>query len=807
MPAALRLELREHCKSDEPAGERSETLRWTSFSIENINLLQFFACARIVGNVIRRDVETVGQFTFREAGEVVLMKNEEKLRYLEDRWDDRVAGRLDEAELLRYRSNLLGSDLRITNFGGGNTSSKLEEMDPLDGKQVTVLSIKGSGGDLGSIQRKGFATLYLNKLQATVQRYRGVEFEDEMVEMYPLCAFGNNIVAASIDTPLHGFLPFTHVDHLHPDWGIALASAANGREKMEEFNRLFGHCLIWLPWQRPGFELAMMLRQAVDATAGCDGIVLGGHGLFTWGETQRECYSNTLTIIDQLGQFVASHVEEKGNALFGGAFSTTLENRHELALDIFPFIRGRVSHRRRMIGSFSNSPEVLRFINSRDGQKLAYLGTSCPDHFIRTKIRPLFVPWEPSSNLSGLREKFDEALKVYREEYGQYYDSFAAPDSPKMRDPNPTVVLIPGIGMFSFGKNKTEARITGEFYTNAIHVMEGATALGSGKTPQELPQAGPAARTEAFTVYANYVALPPSEAFRIEYWRLEEAKIRRQPPEKELSRHIVVVVGGGNGVGQATAWQAVQRGAHVVVADRDADAAKKVASEAQKIAGEEGAAVVSIDIQDREAIRKALREAIAMYGGIDILINTAAIFPSSPDGVINDALWGTTLDINVTANYRLASELAQILREQNLEGSIVLTSSANAVVPKRGSEAYDVSKAALSHLVRELAISLAPKVRVNGISPATVVKGSTMFPRDRVTASLMKYEIKFDPQATDEELRRILAEFYAGRTLTHQPINPEDCAAAILFLAGPASRCTTGHLIPVDGGLSEAFLR
>src|ERR1700704_397416 len=735
------------------------------------------------------------------------MKTQEKLRYLEDRWDDRVAKTLDDAELLRYRSNILDSDLRITNFGGGNTSSKISDTDPLDGTEKSVMWIKGSGGDIGSIRRKGFATLYLEKLHAAAQRYRGVEFEDEMVEMYPLCAFGNNTVAASIDTPLHGFLPFAHVDHLHPDWGIALAAAANGREKMEEFNRQFEHRLIWLPWQRPGFELAMMLRQAVSASKGCDGIVLGGHGLFTWGATQRECYSNTLTVIDQLGQFIMKHVEEKGNALFGGTISATLENQQELALDIFPFIRGRVSGRQRMIGSFSGSPEVLRFINSRDAEKLARLGTSCPDHFIRTKIRPLFVAWEPSSKPSGLRERIDGALKVYREGYRQYYDSYAAADSPRMRDANPTVVLIPGIGMFSFGKNKTEARIAGEFYTNAIHVMEGATALGGGKAPEILPQAGPAAKTEAFAVHPNYVALPPSEAFRIEYWQLEEAKIRRQPLEKELSRRVVVVVGGGNGVGQATALEAAQRGAHVVVADRDRDAAAKTAVKAEKIAGKEAAKVVSIDIRDREGICKALREVIAMYGGIDILINTAAVFPSSPDGVIQDEQWGTTLDINLTANHRLADEIAKILREQNLDGSIVLTSSANAVVPKRGSEAYDVSKAALSHLVRELAISLAPKVRVNGISPATVVKGSTMFPRDRVTVSLTKYEIKFDSQATDEELRELLAEFYAKRTLTHQPIGPEDCAAAILFLAGPQSRCTTGHLIPVDGGLTEAFLR
>jgi NAD(P)-dependent dehydrogenase (short-subunit alcohol dehydrogenase family) len=376
-----------------------------------------------------------------------------------------------------------------------------------------------------------------------------------------------------------------------------------------------------------------------------------------------------------------------------------------------------------------------------------------------------------------------------------------------MRDANPTVVLLPGIGMFSFGKNKTEARITGEFYTNAIHVMEGATALGSGPAPRVLPQAGPAAETGAFTVHSNYVALPPSEAFRIEYWKLEEAKIRRQPPEKELSRRVVLVVGGASGVGRASAELAAQRGAHVVVADQNLDAANSVAVEAQKTSGKEGAFAVSADIRDRDAIRKALRRVIAHYGGVDILINTAAIFPSSPDGRITDAQWGFTFDLNVTANHRLAEEVALIFQQQDLDGSIVLTSSANAVVPKKGSEAYDVSKAAVNHLIRELAISLAPKVRVNGISPATVVKGSTMFRRDRVTASLTKYGIPFETSASDDQLRDLLASFYAKRTLTHRPIEPEDCAAAILFLAGPQSRCTTGHLIPVDGGLIDAFLR
>jgi len=736
------------------------------------------------------------------------MQTREKLRFLEDKWDEHVAGNLDAAELLRYRSNILGSDLRITNFGGGNTSSKIEESDPLDGSRRTVLWIKGSGGDIGSIQRMGFATLYLEKLQALESRYRGVQHEDEMVEMYPLCRFGNNSVAASIDTPLHGFLPFAHIDHLHPDWGIALAAAANGAEKMEEFNRAFGHKLIWLPWQRPGFELAMMLRKAVDANAECDGVVLGGHGLFTWGATQRECYLNTITVIDQLGQFVVDHIERRGSRLFGGDNRTLVPDHRELALDIFPFLRGRVSATQRMIGNFRDLPEVSRFVNSADAERLAYLGTSCPDHFIRTKIRPLFVEWEPAADLKVLKEGIDAALGRYREEYRKYYETFAQADSPKIRDANPTVVLIPGIGMFSFGKTKTEARITGEFYTNAIRVMEGATALGlGGSAPRVLPQAGPAAKTGAFTVHSNYVALPRSEAFRIEYWQLEEAKIRRQPPEKELSRHVALVVGGGNGVGREAALLAAQRGAHVVVADRDVEAAAAAASEAQRIGGKEAVVAEAVDIRDRSSIVRLLRRVIAAYGGVDVVVNTAAIFPSSPDGVINDSQWALTLDINVTANHRLADEAAQFLREQDLDASIVLTSSANAVVAKRGSEAYDVSKAAVSHLVRELAIALAPKIRVNGISPATVVKGSTMFPRERVIASLAKYGIAFDAAASDEQLRSLLAEFYAQRTLTRQPIDPRDCAAAILFLAGPQARCTTGHLIPVDGGLTEAFLR
>ncbi len=729
------------------------------------------------------------------------------LHILEDKWDEKLASTLDGPDLLRYRSKLLGSDLRITNFGGGNTSSKIEELDPLTRRPTPVLWVKGSGGDLGSIERSGFATLYLQKLHALESLYRGVEFEDEMVGMYPLCTFRNNPVAASIDTPLHGFLPFAHVDHLHPDWGIALAAAANGKQKMEEFNREFHHHFAWLPWQRPGFELAMMLQRAVADNPGCDGIVLGGHGLFTWGETPRACYRNTITAIDHLGQFISAYVAKKGASLFGGERFPSRKDRAALALEAIPFLRGRVSEQQRLLGTYSDQPEVLHFVNSADAERLAFLGTSCPDHFVRTKIRPMYVPWDPAGDLGTLKKKIEEALVRYRAEYVQYYQSHTQPGSPAMRDPNPTVVLIPGIGMFSFGKNKPESRITGEFYLNAIHVMEGASALEEGKPTKELPQAGPAAPASAFQVHTNYVALPNSEAFRIEYWALEEAKIRRQPPEKQLSRQIALIVGGGSGIGREVALLAAQRGAHVVVADRDLAGAEMVAAECRALAGKEAVVAAPIDIRKREAIRSALAETIQTFGGLDFVVNTAAIFPVSPDGEIHDEQWGLTLDVNVTANYLLADEAAKLLREQGLTASIVLTSSANAVVAKRGSEAYDVSKAALSHLVRELAIALAPQIRVNGISPATVVKGSTMFPRDRVLASLTKYGIAFEPGASDEELRKQLAGFYAQRTLTHRPIDPKDCAEAILFLAGPQAPCTTGHLIPVDGGLTEAFLR
>ena len=723
-----------------------------------------------------------------------------KLQYLEDKWNEATAAKLDEAELLRYRSNLLGSDLRITNFGGGNTSSKIMEKDPLTGTETEVLWVKGSGGDLGSIKRDGFARLYMEKLLDMKNVYRGADLEDEMVDYYPLCTFGRAGRPASIDTPLHGLLPFKHVDHMHPDWAIALAASANGRQMMDEFNQKFNRNLVWLPWQRPGFELGLMLENAIKENPEADGIILASHGLFTWGETHYASYRSTLEVIDQLGQFIAARVEAKGAALFGGAKSETREDRRELAMDIFPLVRGKVSETKRLIGDFVDLPEVLRFVNSADAQRLAFQGTSCPDHFIRTKVRPLFVDWDPASgDLASLKSAFEKGIIGYREDYRAYYEANKEPESPKIRDMNPTVVLIPGIGMFSFGKNKKEARITGEFYVNAIHVMEGATALEKGSYDDGVDEK---------MVVNNYLSLTPREAFRIEYWALEEAKIQRMPKEKEMARQVVAVMGGGSGVGREFCFKLAQEGAHVVVADLNSESAEETHRAIEKQFGTEISMPATVNITDRANVRDVLKKTAMQFGGVDVLVNTAAIivYPDKGDSY-HDKAWDRTLQINVTGNYIVTEEFAEIVRAQGTPGTVLLTSSANAVVPKRGSEPYDVSKAAVSHLIRELAIRFAPDIRVNGISPATVVEGSAMFPRARVMSSLTKYAIAFDESEETAALISKLAAFYADRTLTKRPIRPIDVVEAGYYLVTEKADRTTGHIIPIDGGLTEAFLR
>lgn len=734
------------------------------------------------------------------------------MTHLQDLWDSAQARQFenDPVELLRYRSNLLGADLRITNFGGGNTSTKFEATDPFTGQSTRLMAVKGSGGDLGSIKKAGFAVLYLDRLEGLQRAYRGEVYEDEMVAYYPLAAFGDSKAPASIDTPLHAFLPFPHVDHLHPDWAIALAASANGKEKLAEFNERYQHKLIWVPWQRPGFELGLMLQRAVQENPGCDGIVLGSHGLFTWGNTQEECYRNSIAIIDQLGDFVVEHQQRLGDRLFGGAKFQTLADPDSLAAQVLPYLRGQLATRRRSIAHYNASPDVLQFVNSADAPALAGLGTSCPDHFIRTRIRPFLVEWDPQTGTAEtLKQQVASGLMRYRQEYEAYYQANAEPDSPALRDANPSVVLVPGLGMFTFGKTKTEARITGEFYVNAIHVMAGATALGAGaQTPSALPQPKRPEDAGQFISCQNYVALPPREAFRIEYWALEEAKLQRMPPEARFSRKIVFVAGGGSGIGRAVALQLIKGGAHVMIGDRNAAAAHESLEVAAKVAGREVVACCAVDIQSRASLAAALRATVLQFGGVDGVVNTAAVFIApNAEGVLPDDGWRATLDINVTGNYLLADEARAVLRDQRLPGAIVLTSSANAVVPKRGSEAYDISKTAVNHLVRELAIGFAPLVRVNGIAPATVVEGSTMFSRERLIPSLRKYQIEYAEDESTDSLRTKLAMFYAQRTLTRLPITPDDCAAAICWLLSEETAKTTGHVIPVDGGLPEAFLR
>ena len=741
---------------------------------------------------------------------------------LKDLWSDSETQGMDEPELLRYRSNLLGSDLRLTNFGGGNTSAKVKDLDPITGEEVEVLWVKGSGGDLGTIRRDGFATLYMDRLLALKNRYRGAEFEDEMVDLYPLCTFGVNPRAASIDTPLHAFLPYKHVDHLHPDWAIAVAAAANGPAHVDRIREETGLKLVWLPWKRPGFEWGLWLEKVTRENPDADGIVLGSHGLFTWGDTSRNSYVQTLRVVDAIGEYVIRHVEEAGEALFGGPIHSTRTDHRELAAALLPMLRGEAGP---AIGHFDDQPEVLRFVNSARAEALAWQGTSCPDHFVRTKVRPLFVPWDPAAgNVETLKDSVRAAIPQYRKAYDDYYNAHKQPDSPAIRSSSPSVVLVPGVGMFTLAKSKSEARITAEFYINAIHVMEGATALADsdgrpqttdGRThatriTQHSPESiiTPNAQRPTPSIVDNYVSLDPREAFNIEYWSLEEAKLRRMPPEMELSRKVAVVIGASPGIGRAIAVKLAKEGAHVVIADLHPHDAEESAEQVRQAAGKETGLADSVDCTDRQSVRALLQRTSLAYGGIDILVQTAAVFfPPADDGRITEDQWRKTLDVNLLGSAVAADEAYRIMAEQGTGGSVVLLSSANAVVPKKGSWAYDAGKAGLNHLVRELAIEFAPSVRVNAVAPASVVEGSIQFPRERVMSSLTKYGIAFDESESTESLRHRLSEYYAERTLLKQKVSPTNVAEAVFLLVSDRLSLTTGHILPVDAGLPDAFLR
>jgi rhamnulose-1-phosphate aldolase/alcohol dehydrogenase len=726
-------------------------------------------------------------------------------RHVNYLWDEAKAASLDPVERLVYRSNILGSDLRVTNTGGGNTSSKLAGKDPLTGKPVNVLWVKGSGGDLRTSTRENFSSLYQDRLLGLRQAYleradKGLKSaaEDAMVGMYPHATFNLNPRAPSIDTPLHSFLPGKHVDHMHPHSVIAIA-ASEGAERLTR--EIFGGRMAYVPWMRPGVELGIAMQEIAAANPGTNAIMMGQHGFISWAEDDRECYGVTLGFIEEAAAYIESKYREKGGdeAAFGGAKHATLADAagRTVLSSILPWLRGQVSGERNLIATVQGGENVLRFVNSKDAPRLAELGTSCPDHFLRTKIKPLFVDWDPKSgDLSSLRSALGAGLVQYRKDYASYYSKCRRPDSPAMRDPNPTVVLIPGIGMIAWGKDKSESRVTAEFYTAAIEVMRGAEAIG------------------------RYAALPLQEAFDIEYWLLEEAKLRRMPPEKELARNVVIVVGAGSGIGRETAHRLAREGAHVAAVDLGESAAAATAQEITKrygtgigIAGEGlsacGPAIgLGVDVTDRASIRRMLDHVALAYGGFDSICVTAGVFVASDtSGHIPDDKWPLNFAVNVTGSYLVGDEAAKTWREQGLPASLVLTTSANAVVAKKGSLAYDTSKAAANHLVRELAVELAPLVRVNGVAPATVVQGSAMFPRERVVGSLAKYGLPHGENESTEVLVARLAQFYADRTLTKSPITTADQAEAYFLLVSRRLGKTTGQVIAVDGGLPEAFLR
>lgn len=716
-------------------------------------------------------------------------------------WDDSKVSDSSGLDRLVKRSNWLGADQRITNTGGGNTSSKIMEVDPLTEEEVEVLWVKGSGGDLRTSKAENFASLYLDQLIGLQQTYdqqseKGPKTpaEDAMVGYFPHCTFNLNPRASSIDTPLHGFLPAKHVDHMHPNSVIAVAASRRSKELTQE---IFGDEIGWVPWLRPGFELGLMMQREVEQNPDLKGLVMGQHGLINWADDDHECYELTLSLIEKAAEFIES--KDKGDQTFGGQKYHSLgdSERDELLANLLPWLRGQVCQQKRFIGTVQSDEKILRFVNSHDAARLAELGTSCPDHFLRTKIKPLYVDWNPQQeDLAALQQKLAAGLEHYRKDYAAYYQSCKHENSPAMRDPNPTVILIPGVGMIAWGKNKSESRVTAEFYNCAVEVMRGAEAMD------------------------EYIALPQQEAFDIEYWLLEEAKLKRMPPEKELARSVVLVVGAGSGIGKEIAHRVASEGAHVVCADLDQQSAQATADELTDIYGQGigvagsgisgcGPAIgVSINITDPASIQEGIKQTLLAYGGLDKVVVTAGVFLApGGNGKNTEDQWKLTFDVNVRGSYNLVDAVRTVFEQQGLEGSIVLTTSVNGAVSKKGSLAYDTSKAAANHLVRELAIELSPLVRVNAIAPATVVEGSTMFPRDRVISSLSKYEIPFDEGETDDQLRSKLANFYAQRTLTKQPITPRDQAEAAYFLLSDKSSKTTGQIINVDGGLHEAFLR
>ena len=683
---------------------------------------------------------------------------------LQSLWDDNKAKSLDEPGLLLYRSNLLGSDLRITNFGGGNTSAKVMMKDPLTGADVKVLWVKGSGGDIGSMKLDGFATVYQDKLESLKSLYQSIDQEDAMVHALNHCVYNLNSRAPSIDTCLHGYVPHAHVDHVHSDAVIAIAATKDSEKLTKD---IFGAEIGYLPWQRPGIDLGIKLGKMATDNPKLVGVVLGSHGLFTWGETAKTCYETTLRIINQASTWLDAHVKKP---VFGGEIVKSLnaDERKAIANRLLPEIRGLISAEEPKLGHFTDAPEVLEFVNSKALSTLAPLGTSCPDHFLRTKIAPLIISHGSTS------DDLKSLLAEYRNSYEAYYNRCKHPNSPAMRDANAVIYLVPQVGMLSFAKDKATARIASEFYVNAINVMRGASGV------------------------SQYRGLPEQEAFNIEYWLLEEAKLSRMPKPKSLAGRIALVTGGANGIGAAIAAKLLSEGACVTIADIDTNALSETTSAFGQKYGKDNIHGIHMDVTSEDAIINGFAEIVKQFGGLDILVNNAGIaIPAAVEDTTIE-VWNKQMAILGTGYFLVGREAFRLMKRQNQAGSMVFISSKNGLVASAGTSAYGAMKAAEIHMARCMALEGAPiGIRVNTVNPDAVLRGSKLMSGGYRASRAESLKIKPDE----------LEEHYRKRSLLQRSVFPEDVAEAVYFFASDASNKSTGNILNVDAGHVASFTR
>jgi rhamnulose-1-phosphate aldolase/alcohol dehydrogenase len=692
-------------------------------------------------------------------------------------WDEQKAAAMagDEVALLVYRSNLLGADLRLTNYGGGNTSCKIMAKDPLTDQEVEVMWVKGSGGDLGTMKRNGLAALYVERLRSLKNKYKGLSQEDEMVELFNHCIYDLASKAPSIDTPLHGFLPFKHIDHLHPDAAIAIAASKDGEKITKE---LFEGKIGWVPWQKPGFDLGLQLKQCLDENPEIIGIMLGSHGLFTWGDTAYSCYINTLEVIEKCADFIQTNIA-KQTAVFGGQKIEALQSADRLnqAALLAPILRGFCSSQTKMIGHFTDDARVLEFINSNDLARLAPLGTSCPDHFLRTKISPLVLPIEATADLSdtvSIKKQMEPLFAAYRAMYTEYYETCKHENSPAIRDTNPVIVLYPGVGMFSFAKDKQTARVAAEFYTNAINVMKGAEAI------------------------STYTSLPRQEAFNIEYWLLEEAKLQRMPKPKALSGRVALVTGSGGGIGKAIAKKFASEGACIMLSDNNEERLNEAKAEFISLFGKDVVAASLLDVTNVDTIQSTIKAAVLSFGGCDLIVNNAGLSISKTIEDHTEQDWNLLYDVLVKGQMLVTQSSINIMRKQQMGGDILNIVSKNALVSGPNNAGYGSAKAAQLHLSRLNAAELGKdKIRVNVVNPDAVIAGSNIWSGGWAEGRAKAYGIKIED----------LPAYYAGRTLLNEIILPEDIANACFAYVGGLLNKSTGNTINVDGGVAAAFLR